>query len=458
MTGSARPKDGASPGVGKTLAEPKKGGSSSIVPEIESGTSFRWSPASGPKDGGSPGVGKVAAKPTKGGSPGIVPEIESAGGGRGGRGRGGKGACRGRGSARSRGRGRGSGVTTAMESKGGVQHSHAMSDGTVRLSASPAAVFGAMVSTGQHSVKSVDIGGSVRMATPTGRSHLSASSSSSDRSSSSDSSSSAFHPPPKKHKPGEKAGPATEAQTLPARPPVPGSSGKGKVCAACLTKDDHNVEACPLLSACANGSEEDIQKAKLYCNKLSRHADKDVREWPNAHGVAWIPIKSEQIHRIRPDGHCLFAAMYSSRTLSSGKQLPADTSCVGPMARGHWVKTARRILVEEVAVRDASGRDAKAILLEGTQTAEEYLKLMSQSPPSPASWGGESELYMMAIIYECRICTLLFRQDPVEGSQVRLLTGPLGTTGHIHTLLFNGSHYDLVILEREQMISLGLCP
>ena len=98
------------------------------------------------------------------------------------------------------------------------------------------------------------------------------------------------------------------------------------------------------------------------------------------------------------------------------------------------------------------------MLLDGTQTAEQYVELMSQSPPSPASWGGESELHMMAILWKCRICTLLFRKDPVEGSQMRLLTGPLGTTGHIHTLLFNGSHYDLVILTQEQMLLLGLLP
>ena len=109
-------------------------------------------------------------------------------------------------------------------------------------------------------------------------------------------------------------------------------------------------------------------------------------------------------------------------------------------------------------VGDASVPDAKAILLDGTQTAEQYLELMSQSPPSQESWGGESELHIMAILWKCRICTLLSRQDPVEGSQVRLLTGPLGTTGHIHTLLFNGSHYDFVILTQEQMTLLGLLP
>ena len=119
---------------------------------------------------------------------------------------------------------------------------------------------------------------------------------------------------------------------------------------------------------------------------------------------------------------------------------------------------ARRILRGEVAVGDASASDAKAILLDGAQTAKQYLELMSQSPPSPESWGGESELHMMAMLWKCRICTLLLRQDPVEGSQVRLLAGPLGTTGHIHTLLFNGTHYDLVILTEEQFNALGLSP
>ena len=104
-----------------------------------------------------------------------------------------EGAREGGGGARSRSRGRGIGAMTAMESKGGVQHSDAMSDGTVRLSAAPAAVFGSMASTGQHSAKSADIGGSVTIATLAGRTHLSSSSSSSDSSSSS----SAPNPPPK---------------------------------------------------------------------------------------------------------------------------------------------------------------------------------------------------------------------------------------------------------------------
>ena len=126
------------------------------------------------------------------------------------------------------------------------------------------------------------------------------------------------------------------------------------------------------------------------------------------------------------------------------------------MARGYWVNTARKILSGEITVGDASVSEATAILLDGTQTAEQYLEFMSQSPPSRQAWGGESELHMLALVRKCRICTLLFREDPEEGSQVRLLTGPLGTTGHIHTLLWNGSHYDLVILTGEQMRLLGL--
>ena len=270
--------------------------------------------------------------------------------------------------------------------------------------------------------------------------------------------------------------PPTEAGTPAAEPPVSGpsasepqagpgppalvSSGKGKVCAACLTKDDHNMEECPLLVAVAAGNEADIQKAKSYCKGLSRldTVDTDVRQWSNAHGRAWIPIPPSQIRLIRPDGHCLFAAIFCSSYLSAGRKLQAGVFDTGPRARQAWIKTARKILLEEVAVGDASVPDAKAILLDGTQTAEQYLELMSQSPPSRESWGGESELHMMAILWKCRICTLLSRQDPLEGSQVRLLTGPLGTTGHIHTLLFNGSHYDFVILTQEQMTLLGLLP
>ena len=235
----------------------------------------------------------------------------------------------------------------------------------------------------------------------------------------------------------------------------------GKVCAACLTKDNHNQEECPLLLAVAAGNEAHIQKVKSYCQGLStlHTVDTDVRLWSNAHGLAWIPIAPVQIRQIRSDGHCLFAAIVCSlRYHDSGRKLPVDISEIGPKARRYWVEIARQILSGEITVGDASVSEATAILLDGTQTAEQYLELMSQSPPSRESWGGESELHMMAKFWKCRICTLLSRQDPLEGSQVRLLTGPLGTTGHIHTLLFNGSHYDFVILTQEQMTLLGLLP
>ena len=89
---------------------------------------------------------------------------------------------------------------------------------------------------------------------------------------------------------------------------------------------------------------------------------------------------------------------------------------------------------------------------------EEYLALMSQENPGPEAWGGESELHVLATHWRCRICTMLFRIDPLEGSQTRLLWGPLGTVGRIHTLLFNGTHYDFVELTPEQLTMLGLSP
>ena len=214
------------------------------------------------------------------------------------------------------------------------------------------------------------------------------------------------------------------------------------------------MEKCPLLLACAAGDEADIQEAKSYCKRLSRlhTVDTDVRQWSNSHGRAWIPIQPSQRRRIRSDGHCLFAAILCSRIVQKRGELPPDFYDLGPRARQCYTDLARKIL------GGASAPDAKAILLEGTQTPEQYLELMCQSPPSQESWGGEAELHVMAMFWKCRICTLLFRQDPTEGSQVRLLTGPLGTTGHVHTLLFNGTHYDLVTLTPEQMILLGLHP
>ena len=123
------------------------------------------------------------------------------------------------------------------------------------------------------------------------------------------------------------AGPSASGPPVGPGPPVSGSSAKGKVCVACLTKDDHNVEECPLLFAFAVGDETEIRKAKAFCKRLSRlpAVDTDVQEWENAHGRAWIPIQDTQIRRIRGDGHCLFAAIYASIGRSLGHNL-ADTT------------------------------------------------------------------------------------------------------------------------------------
>ena len=83
---------------------------------------------------------------------------------------------------------------------------------------------------------------------------------------------------------------------------------------------------------------------------------------------------------------------------------------------------------------------------------------MSQNNPRPEAWGAERELHVLETLWRCRICTLLLRNDLGEGPQTRLLWGPLGTVGEIHTLLFNGGLYDLVKLTQEQLVMLGLLP
>ena len=148
-----------------------------------------------------------------------------------------------------------------------------------------------------------------------------------------------------------------------------------------------------------------------------------------------------------------------------GRALPENLklSNVGQQARTCWIKLAQKILSQRD--RTGSGRapvinpvEAREVLLEGTQTVEEYLALMSQENPGPEAWGGESELHVLATMWKCRICTMLERTDPREGLQTRLLWGPLGTGGPIHTMLFNGTHYDLVGLTPEQLTILNLNP
>ena len=83
---------------------------------------------------------------------------------------------------------------------------------------------------------------------------------------------------------------------------------------------------------------------------------------------------------------------------------------------------------------------------------------MHQNNPRPDA-GGERELHVLATLWRCRICTLLFRNDPRGGPQTRFFCGgPLGTVGEIHTLLSNGGSHDLVKLTQEQLVILGLLP
>ena len=140
--------------------------------------------------------------------------------------------------------------------------------------------------------------------------------------------------------------------------------------------------------------------------------------------------------------------------------MPATIGDIGPKARAFWIRPARKILLEGdgTASGPTSGINTRDIMLDGGETAEEHLALMYQSNPLPESWGVERELYDLATLWRCRMCTLLLCSDPREGPQTRLLWGPLGTVGEIHTLLCNGGHYVLVKLSQEQLAMLGLLP
>ena len=106
----------------------------------------------------------------------------------------------------------------------------------------------------------------------------------------------------------------------------------------------------PLLAAIATGSDEDIKKAKAFCQGLSRvkEADANPREWASVHEQAWIPVADMQISRIRGDGHCLFAAIYCSWTRSLGRDLPEMFGGIGLAARALWVRIARKVLSGEM--------------------------------------------------------------------------------------------------------------
>ena len=143
---------------------------------------------------------------------------------------------------------------------------------------------------------------------------------------------------------------------------------------------------------------------------------------------ACIPIADTQLTRICRDGHCLLAAIYCCMFRSLGRDLPATICDIGPRARALWMMSARKILVEGdgTASGPTYGTNARGIMLDCGETAEEYLALMYQNNPRPEAWGRERELHVLATLWRCRICTLLLRTDPRDGSADAPLVGPMG--------------------------------
>ena len=88
---------------------------------------------------------------------------------------------------------------------------------------------------------------------------------------------------------------------------------------------------------------------------------------------------------------------------------------------------------------------------------ESYLDLMSKEDnPDRAAWGGEKEIFAIAMAWKCRICVMIHRTDKQEGSEVRVVQGPVGDGQEVYCLLYNGTHYDLLLLTHEQLHVLGL--
>eukprot|EP00974_Lingulodinium_polyedra_P096893 9391051-Lingulodinium_polyedra.AAC.1 len=72
----------------------------------------------------------------------------------------------------------------------------------------------------------------------------------------------------------------------------------------------------------------------------------------------------------------------------------------------HWLRIAKGILQEGhcIASRQApaiNAINARGIMLECGQTAEEYLELMYQRNPGPEAWGGERGLRVLGTFWGC---------------------------------------------------------
>ena len=111
----------------------------------------------------------------------------------------------------------------------------------------------------------------------------------------------------------------------------------------------------------------------------------DVHQLVNTQRHAWTPNADTQITRICSDGNCLFVAIYCSIFRSRGRDLPETLGDIGLNAKAFWIRSARNILLEGdgTASRPTSGINARDIMLDGGETADDYLALMSQNSPRP---------------------------------------------------------------------------
>ena len=96
-----------------------------------------------------------------------------------------------------------------------------------------------------------------------------------------------------------------------------------------------------------------------------------------------------QISRICRDGHCLLPRFIASKFRSLGRYLPATIGDIGPRARALWIRSARKILLEGdgTASGPTSGINARGILLDGGEAAEEYLGVDVSEQPAAGSMG-----------------------------------------------------------------------
>ncbi len=223
-------------------------------------------------------------------------------------------------------------------------------------------------------------------------------------------------------------------------------------------KADGNAHRAPKQSTHGAGEHEHGQGSTCGAALPTR------KKWLEKDGARWR-LRSSKVVCVPGDDNCLFSAfMVGVQRVLKGKEdwTAAEAAELGRRTRKVFLGWVTKLLQEDATVGDFSVRRLLCdendqpgcqppLVTEASAEAKirTYVERMSKS-----SWGGNAELLLLALKAKCRC--LLLRRIGQDVREVELIAdlGVRGACPRMVCVLWNGAHYDCVLLSESDQAGL----